>query len=82
MQAETVRGAAASTDLVFWSMNSEETTPATQMVASMGGLELVPQYLRDTGRGIVLRQNQGIELVQVTSSVQGNSGFEIAFTVE
>jgi hypothetical protein len=75
-------GATASTDLVNWSMNSEETNAATQMMASFGGLELVPQYLRDTGRGIVLRQNQGIELVQVTNSNAGNSGFEIAFTVE
>lgn len=75
-------GASASTDLVNWSMNSEETTAATQMMAAFGGLELVPEYLRASRKGIVLRQNQGIELVQVTNSSAGNSGFSIAFTVE
>ena len=76
-------GATASTDLVNWSMNSEETNAATQMMASFGGLELVPEALRPPhGRGIVLRNNQGLEAVQVTNSAAGNSGFEIAFTVE
>jgi hypothetical protein len=53
-------------------------------LASQGGLELVPEPLRQDsgGKGIVLRANQGIRCVQVTASIQGNTGWLIAFTVE
>lgn len=79
--------AAQSTDLVNWSMSSEETNAGTIMMASLGGLELVPEQLRPisaggNGQGILLRQNQGLRAVQITASVAGNSGFLIGFTVE
>jgi hypothetical protein len=70
-------GAAASTDLRFYALSSEETNAATIQIASQGGLELVP---RDTS--YVLRQNQGIRVVQVTASVAGNTGWLINFYVE
>jgi hypothetical protein len=79
-------GATASTDLRNYSISSEETTAATIDLASKGGLELVPEPLRPQpgtqGIGIVLRQNQGIRCVQVTASIQGNTGWLIGFTVE
>ena len=70
-----------------YSLSSEETNTATIQIASMGGLELVPDNitgLRTGGiqHGILLRQNQGLKCVQVTSSAAGNTGWEITFTVE
>ena len=78
-------GATQSTDLRNYSLSSEETNAATIMVASLGGLELVPPGLRDIapgGHGILLRQNQGIRCVQITASLAGNTGWLIEFTVE
>lgn len=79
-------GATQSTDLFNYSLSSEETNAATIQIASQGGLELVPAPLLgawpSSGTGIVLRQNQGLRCVQVTSSAAGNTGWLIAFTVE
>jgi hypothetical protein len=77
-------GATASTDLRNYSISSEETAAATIHLAALGGLELVPAALWpvNMGKGIVLRQNQGLRCVQVTNSVQGNTGWLITFTVE
>lgn len=77
-------GATQSTDLRNYSISSEETNAATIQLASQGGLELVPQLLLPTnfGKGIVLRQNQGLRCVQITNSNAGNTGWLIGFTVE
>jgi hypothetical protein len=77
-------GATASTDLRNYSLSSEETNTATIQIASLGGLELIPDALLPvTGRhGILLRQNQGLRCVQVTNSAAGNTGWLITFTVE
>lgn len=75
-------GATQSTDLFNYSIHSEETNAGTIMIASLGGLELLPDLLRDSARGIVLRQNQGLRCVQVNSSNAGNTGWVILFTVE
>lgn len=81
-RSKPTSGAAQSTDLRTYSISSEETNAATIQLACQGGLELVPQYLRDDGRGIVLRQNQGLRCVQVTNSNAGNTGWLIGFAVE
>lgn len=70
-----------------YTIHSEETNAGTIILASLGGLELVPQAVTGdlTGgvqHGILLRQNQGLKCVQVTNSAAGNTGWEIAFTVE
>jgi hypothetical protein len=78
-------GATQSTDLRNYTIHSEETNAATQMMHMMmsGGVaNLVPKMLMDSGTGIVLRQNQGIRCVQVTNSNAGNTGWCICFTVE
>lgn len=77
-------GATQSTDLRSYSISSEETNAATIQIASQGGLELVPEPLRQInwGHGIVLRQNQGLRCVQVNSSNAGNTGWLIGFTQE
>jgi hypothetical protein len=77
-------GATESTDLRNYSMSSEETNAATIQIAAWGGLELIPRPMLPElgGHGIVLRQNQGIRCVQQTSSLQGNTGWLIGFTVE
>lgn len=77
-------GATAGIDLRNYSISSEETAPATIDLASQGGLELVPTSLQPVngGKGIVLRQNQGLRCVQITNSVAGNTGWLIGFTVE
>jgi hypothetical protein len=77
-------GATQSTDLRNYSISSEETAAATIHLAALGGLELVPAALWpvNMGKGIVLRQNQGLRCVQITSSAAGNTGWLITFTVE
>lgn len=70
-----------------YALHGEETNTGSIIVASMGGLELVPQSIQGslTGgiqHGILLRQNQGLKCVQVTNSAAGNTGWEITFTVE
>lgn len=77
-------GAAAGVDLRNYSLSSEETSAATIQIASQGGLELIPQALRPPAseNGLLLRQNEGVRCVQVTASVQGNTGWLIGFTVE
>jgi hypothetical protein len=77
-------GATESTDLRSYSLSSEETNAATIQVAAQGGLELVPEALRPAngGRGIVLRPTQGLRCVQVTGSIEGNTGWLIGFAVE
>lgn len=74
-------GATEGTILFNYSLSSEETNAATIQIASQGGLELVPAPLIG-GKGIVLRQNQGLRVVQVNSSNAGNTGWLIVFTVE
>lgn len=83
-RSKPTAGAGAGIDLRNYSLSSEETNAATIQIASQGGLELVPDALlpANGGHGIVLRQNQGVRCVQVTSSAAGNTGWLIAFTVE
>ena len=78
-------GATAGVTLNNYSLSSEETNAATIQIASQGGLELVPEILRNLGgvsHGILLRPNQGIRCTQVTNSAAGNTGWLIGFTVE
>lgn len=77
-------GATAGVDLRRYSISSEETNAATIQLASQGGLELVPPCLWPVnhGRGIVLRQNQGLRCVQETNSAAGNTGWLILFSVQ
>jgi hypothetical protein len=70
-------GATQSTDLFNYSLSSEETNAGTIQIASQGGLELI----RPGSGGIILRQNQGLRCVQVTSSAAGNTGWLITFVV-
>jgi hypothetical protein len=78
-------GATQSTDLRNYTIHSEETNAGSIIIASMGGLELLPPLLGDAdygAQGILLRQNQGLRCVQVTNSAAGNTGWLISFTVE
>jgi hypothetical protein len=78
-------GATASTVLSAYSINSEETNAASGVIAAVGGLEIVPEIIRNLGgisHGILLRQNQGISITQTTNSAAGNTGWLIGFTVE
>lgn len=77
-------GATAGTDIFSYSLSSEETNAATIQIASQGGLELIHPLLLPVnhGRGLVLRQNQGLRCVQITNSAAGNTGWLILFTVD
>jgi hypothetical protein len=80
-------GATAGVTLKSYDVHSEETNAGTMVLASLGGLELVPQSINGdlTGgiqHGILLRQNHGLRCVQVTNSAAGNTGWVITFTVE
>ena len=77
-------GATENAILRNYSLSSEETNAGTIMIASWGGLELIPQAIAppNNEHGILLRQNQGLRCVQVTSSAAGNTGWLIVFTVE
>ena len=77
-------GATEGVILRNYSLSSEETNAATIMVASLGGLELMPLCLVAplSEHGILLRGNQGLRCVQITNSSAGNTGWLIAFTME
>lgn len=75
-------GATPGTALKGYAVHSEETNAGTMVLASLGGLELIPEALRDSGAGILLRQNQGLSVTQTTNSSAGNTGWEIVFSVE
>lgn len=79
-------GATQSTDLFAYSLSSEESNAATQLIASQGGLELVPWPLAAPynfgAHGILLRQDQGLRCNQNTNSSAGNTGWIIGFTQE
>jgi len=67
-----------------YSIHSEETNVGTIVIASSGGLELIPLGLIPPfdERGIILRQNQGLSVTQTTNSAAGNTGWTIVFSVE
>ena len=77
-------GATEGVILQNYNLHSEETNAGTIIIASMGGRELVPQAIAppNNEHGILLRQNQGLRCVQITSSAAGNTGWLIVFTVE
>lgn len=76
-------GAAASTSLKWYYTHSEETQAGQQLAGgSFHGRNVVPAPLIWSGKGIVLRQNQGLRLNQETNSAAGNSAWLIGFTVE
>lgn len=64
-----------------YDMHSDETNAGTMVIASMGGLELLPDQVIKSG-GLILRQNQGLRCVQITNSAAGNTGWDIVFEVE
>jgi hypothetical protein len=74
-------GATESTILRNFYQHGEETNTSNQIPSSLGGIELIPELIQNRG-GIVLRQNEGLRVVQITSTALGNSGWLIAFTVE
>jgi hypothetical protein len=74
-------GATEGTILRNFQIHGEETNTGTIVAAALGGFDLVPQCVRDHG-GIVLRQNNGLRVVQITSTALGNAGFFIVFSVE
>lgn len=76
-------GATASTSLKWWYSNSEETLAGNQLQGGAFSVtNVLPQFLETTGKGLVLRQNQGIRINQETNSNAGNSAFMVFFTVE
>jgi hypothetical protein len=74
-------GATESTILRNYNTHGEETNTGTIVASSLGGIDLIPQAIRDHG-GIVLNQDQGIRGVQITSTALGNAGFFIVFAVD
>lgn len=82
LRTKPTGGATEGVILRNYSLSSEETNTGTIQIASQAGLELVADELKKSDHGIVLRQNQGIRCVQITSSAAGNTGWFIGFTVE
>jgi hypothetical protein len=87
LRSKPTGGATESDILLNYNLHGEETNAGTQMFAglSAGGVaNLVPWQLRPphSEKGLVLRQNQGLRCVQITSNVNGNTGWLIGFTVE
>lgn len=78
-------GATASTSLLRFYTNSEETLAGNQLFSGVGSLgNVVPQALLAPNgpHGILLRQNQGLRCNQETNSAAGNTAWLIGFTVE
>lgn len=65
------------TKLRTYYMHSEETNAGTIIVTQMGGLEILPPLLSlpCSETGIIIPQNTGICVVQVTNTAAGNTGF-------
>lgn len=84
VRSKPTGGATQSTDLRNYIIHSEETNAGSIVIASMGGVELLPACLTPpfSDHGIILRQNQGLRCVQVTNSNAGNTGWIIGFAVE
>jgi len=84
-RSKPTAGATEGVVLANYTIHSEETNAGTIFLASIGGLELIRPNATPDGLnpcGILLRQNQGISVVQITNSAAGNTGWLIAFTVE
>ena len=75
-------GATVSTILAQWQTSAEETNNAAQIMQMVRVFNAVPAYLRETGQGILLRQNQGMRVLQNTNTDQGRSNWEVVITVE
>lgn len=75
-------GATSSTSLKWFYTHSEETLAGNQLLGGSFETNIVPNTLVDAGKGIVLRQNQGLRVNQETNSVAGNTGWLLGFTVE
>jgi hypothetical protein len=76
-------GATASTSLKWYYTHSEETQAGNQLQGGAFSItNVLPLFFETTGKGLVLRQNQGIRINQETSSSAGNSAFMVFFTVE
>ena len=80
-------GATEGIILRNYDLHSEETNVGTMIFSSLavGGVcNLVPVERRPpiSEQGILLRQNQGLRCVQITSSAAGNTGWFIGFSVE
>lgn len=60
-----------------YNLNSDEANTGNQMVAALGGLEILPAIFLE--EGLLLRSNEGLRCVQITSSAEGNSGWLINF---
>ena len=86
-RSKPTSGATAGTQLKAYTVHSEETNAATQMLHMMmaGGVaDLIPLALRIPGdeQGIRLGPSSGLSVTQTTNSSAGNTGWLIAFTVE
>lgn len=82
LRAKPTGGATEGVILRNYSLSSEETNTGTIQIASQAGLELIPDELKQNGHGLLIRPNQGIRCVQITSSNAGNTGWLIGFAVE
>ncbi len=86
MRLKPTGGATTSgSALASYSISSEETNTSTIQIATQGGLELVPEFLRISGgiaHGIRLGPSQGLKCIQVTNSAAGNTGWIITITIE
>jgi len=83
-RSKPTSGATEGVILYNYAIHSEETNAATILLASTGGLELIPICLSldEERRGVFLRYGQGLRCVQITNSAEGNTGWIIGFSVE
>lgn len=83
MRLKPTGGGTAGTSLKWYYNNSEETLAGNQLQAGTNMMEnVVPAILAESGKGIVLHQNQGLRLNQETNSAAGNSAFLVGFVID
>jgi hypothetical protein len=78
-------GATSGAALRTYTIHSEETNAASQMMHMMmaGGVaNILPPMLACKEHGLVLRNGQGVKCTQTTNSAAGNTGWCLCFTVE
>lgn len=74
-------GATEGDILRYYYQHGEESNTGTIITSALGGIELLPRPVYDNG-GLILRQNQGLRAVQITSTALGNAAFLLTFTTE
>jgi hypothetical protein len=64
-----------------YTIMGEETNAFALQLAALGGVELIPPWMREIG-GLLIRPGTGLSCTQATSTALGQSSWIVGFTTE